>query len=132
MTIAVEVHHYHHQESRQDPPIAELTIWNVIEARSINLFLEYLKFNLGVRVEGYGDGSLLVTVTCSSLEILEALWKDYSSGHLNKVAEEKLITAQVLGRLELDELRLKTTIAENEYRKCKEFFLVTDQVKKSQ
>ncbi len=129
ITIVVEVHHYHHQGNRQDPPIPKLTIWKVIKARSINRFLKYLKDRRGLGVESYNLGSLLITVRCSSLQILEGLWEDYSSGHLNAVAEEKLVTAQVLDELELDELKLKTTVPPDEYRKCKELFLGLDQVR---
>ncbi|XP_078380063.1 uncharacterized protein LOC144663008 isoform X2 [Oculina patagonica] len=126
ITIVVEVHHYHHQGYRHGPPmpkVPKLTFWNVIKERSLKVFLQYLKAQLGLGVESYNLGSVLVTVTCSSLQILEGLWQDYSSGHLNKVAEQTLATSQVLEELGLDELKLKTTILEDEYRKCKEFFL---------
>ncbi|KAJ7326037.1 hypothetical protein OS493_028760, partial [Desmophyllum pertusum] len=110
---------------RQDP----LTyIWTVIK-ETCNDFLEYLRDQLGVSVASLSEGSLLITVTCSSLQILEGLWKDYESGHLNKVAEQKLVTAQVLEKLHLREVKLKTTIAKEEYQKCKEFFLGLDQVR---
>lgn len=103
ISIAVEEHH---QGNRQNPPVAEFTIWNVILSfkASFNLFLEYLKVRIGVGVESYNVGSLLITVTCSSLQILESLWEDYSSGHLKKVAEETLVTVQVLEKLGLHEL----------------------------
>ncbi|KAL9963876.1 hypothetical protein ACROYT_G027429 [Oculina patagonica] len=126
ISIGVEEHH---QENPQNPPVAELTIWTVILSfkDSFDLLLQYLKVQLGVGVKNYNVGSLLITVTCSSLEILERLWKDYSSGHLNEVAEETLVTAQVLKKLGLDELKLTTTISPDEYGKCREFFLGIDQ-----
>ena len=62
-------------------------------------------------------GSLVLTVRCSSLEILERLWQDYSSGHLGKVAQEFLVTERVLEDLGLVELKLKITIPENDYWK---------------
>ena len=117
--------------NRQVPP-TEITIWTVILSfkASFNLLLEYLKNKLGVDVENYNLGSLSITVKCSSLQILEGLWEDYNSGHLNKVAEETLMTAEVLEKLGLDEVKLKTTIQPDNYRKCKEFFLGTaDQVR---
>ena len=115
----------------EDPPITELTIWNVILSfkASFDLFLEYLKVQLGVGVENYNVGSLLITVTCSSLQILEGLWEAYSSGRLDTVAKKTLVTAQVLATLGVHEVKLKTTITKHEYRKCKEFFLGTDQVR---
>ena len=69
--------------------------------------------------------SLVLTVRCSSLEVLERLWQDYSSGHLGKVAQEFLVTERVLEDLGLVELKLKITIPEKDYwegrwhfRKC--------------
>jgi len=38
------------------------------------------------------------------------------------------VTAQVLQKLGLDKVKLKTTITEDEYRKCKMFFLDREQV----
>ena len=60
-------------------------------------------------------GSLVLTVRCSSLEILERLWQDYSSDHLGKVAQEFLVTERVLEDLGLVELKLKITIPEKDY-----------------
>ena len=60
-------------------------------------------------------GSLVLTVRCSSLEILERLWQDYSSGHLGKLAQEFLVTERVLEDLGLVELKLKITIPEKDY-----------------
>jgi len=121
---------YPHQRNRRDPS-TEISFWQVVLSfkESFNLFLEYLRVQLEVGVTNYNLGSLLITVTCSSLQILEGLWKDYSSGHLNEVAEERLVTAQVLQKLGLDKVKLKTTITEDEYRKCKMFFLDREQVR---
>ena len=68
-------------------------------------------------------GSLLLTVECSSFQILEGLWEDYSSGHLNKIAQEILVTAEVLEKLGLDEVKLTTFISEEEYEKGKQIFM---------
>ena len=120
----------HLQRNRQNPP-EEPDIWRVISSftESFRLLFEYLSNQLKVRISSYGLGSLFITVTCNSLEILEGLWEDYCSGHLNTVAEEILITAQVLERLSLIEVKLKTIIKEEDYKKCKEFFVGTDQVR---
>lgn len=117
---------------RGQPPPAESYIWRIIFSPAFNLvqsLLEYLRIKLGVGVTNYRVGSLLITVTCSSLQILEGLWEDYSSGHLNKVIEQTLVTPDVLEKLGLSELKLKTTISEEEYKKCKEFFLSKHQVR---
>lgn len=112
------------QRNPQHPP-QELDIWNVILSfkNSFDLLVQYLRVKLGVTVQGHSVGSLLLTVTCSSLEILEGLWKDYCSGHLNEVVQETLVTAEVLETLCLSEVKLKTIILEEEYRAYKEFFM---------
>ncbi|KAL9963713.1 hypothetical protein ACROYT_G027246 [Oculina patagonica] len=121
----------HLEGNRQSAP-TEPYIWNIILSvqEYFNQFLDYLKGQLGLGVVSYSVGSLLITVTCSSLEILERLWEDYSSGHLNKVAEQNLVSPDVLEKLGLKELKLKTTITEEEYNKCKAFFLGTGQAKR--
>lgn len=43
--------------------------------------------------------------------------------------EETLVTPDVLEKLGLSELKLKTTISEEEYEKCKELFLSEHQVR---
>ena len=74
--------------------------------------LEYLKRKLGVVVQGFRQGSLIIIVSCCSLEVLEALWKDYRRGHLNEVVQDTLVTAEVLKELNLSEVKLKTIISE--------------------
>jgi len=114
------------------PPPTNSYIWKTIFSPALNILeslLEYLRNKLAVRVINYRVGSLLITVTCSSLPILEGLWKDYSSGHLNKVIEQTLVTPDVLEKLGLSELKLKTTISEEEYNKCKEFFSCKHEVR---
>ena len=106
-------------------------IWRAIRAskKALNRLLKYLKGKLGVGVVSHTEGSLLIKVTCSSLEILEGLWEDYSSGHLNEVIEQILVPWDILETFGLSELKLKTTIKEEEYKKCKEFFLSEHQVR---
>ena len=118
------------EDDYQDPP-TESFIWRVILSPAYNRLLslvENLKVRLGVSVESHREGSLLITVTCGSLKILEGLWEDYTSGNLNKVVEQKLVTPDVLHKLGLSELKLETTITEEEYNKCKEVFLTGDKV----
>ena len=121
----------HLQEgARQDPP-TKRAIWRAIRAskKALNRLFKYLKVKLGVGVVSHREGSLLITVTCSSLEILEGLWEDYSSGHLNEVIEQTLVTSDILEKFGLSELRLKTAIKEEEYKKCKKFLLSEHQVR---
>ena len=119
-------------EGDHQDPTTESYIWRVILSPAYNRLqslLEYLKVQLGISVVSHEEGSLLITVTCSSLKILEGLWKDYTSGNLNKEVEQKLVTPDVLNELGFSELKLKTTITEEEYNNCKEFFLTGNKVR---
>ena len=68
-------------------------------------------------------GSLIVTVLCTSLEILDALWYDYCTGHLNDVAQKYLVTKDVLREFDLTELKLTTTLQLEECMAARKFFL---------
>ena len=95
--------------------------WNVILSfkKSVLSFFRYLRRKRHVRVCYNKLGSWHITVECSSLQVLEGLWEDYRSGHLNSVAQEMLISPQVLEKLGLTELKLKTYISEDQYEKGK-------------
>ena len=101
------------QQNRQ----VELDFWYVVYSlkNTLNVIISYLKMKLGVDVEDYKLGSLVLTVSCSSLEVLEALWKEYRTGHLNKVVQATLVTAEVLEKLDLSEVKLRTIISEEDY-----------------
>ena len=86
-----------------------------------NWFREHLK-EMKVLIVGATDGSLVITVRCESLMILEEFWTDYSSGHLGEVVQNCFVTEKILKELNLAELRLKTTIDIEEYNACKMFF----------
>ena len=86
-----------------------------------NWFREHLK-EMKVIIVGATDGSLVITVRCDSLMILEEFWTDYSSGHLGEVVQNCFVTEKILKELNLAELRLKTTIDKEEYNACKIFF----------
>ena len=88
---------------------------------SLNRLKKYLKKKFGVGVQGDRRGSLIITVSCSSLEVLEELWKDYQTGHLNEVIQATLVTAEVLEKLSLKEVKLRTIISEEDYLSYKEF-----------
>ena len=100
-----------------------LDFWYVVYSfkKPLDVLLEYLKLKLGVDVQGYRLGSLVITVSCSSLEVLEALWKDYRTGHLNEVVQVTLVRAQVLKELDLREVTLRTIISEEDYLSYKNF-----------
>ena len=103
----------------------EIQIWTVIISfkKSFELFFQYLAYKLDIFSSKHDLGSLLITVECSSLLILEGLWEDYCSGHLNAIAQEMLVTAEVLEKLGLADVRLKSFISEEEYEKGKQIFM---------
>ena len=86
-----------------------------------NWFREHLK-EMRVIITGVSNGSLVITVKCESLMIMEELWTDYSSGHLGEVVQNCFVTEKILKELNLAELRLKTTVDIEEYNACKMFF----------
>ena len=86
-----------------------------------NWFKEFAK-EMKVTIIGVSEGSLVITVRCESLMILEELWTDYSSGRLDEVVQNCFVTKKILKELNLAELRLKTTMDKEEYNACKMFF----------
>ena len=85
----------------------------------LNGFLKYLlNVRKGLLVETK-QGSLIITVGCRSLQILEDLWKDYCTGRLNEMAQKHLVTKELLNELGLTEAKLTTSISEEEYRSCR-------------
>ena len=76
------------------------------------------------------EGSLILTIHCRTLEILERLWEDYCSGHLDTVVEECFHTDETTKTKEemgeqrednADTVGLETTILKEEYLRSKEF-----------
>ena len=106
--------------NQQEIP-AESDIWSVIMSfkDSFRLLFGYLRNNLNALVEDIELGSLSIAVKCSSLQILEGLWEDYISGHLNQVVQETLVTDEVLEILGLKELKLKVFISDEKYHNGK-------------
>ena len=89
----------------------------------LNGFLRFLTDVRKVLVLDAQSGSLILTALCSSLEILDALWYDYCTGHLNDMAQKYLVTKDVLKEFGLTKLKLTTTIQGEEYMAARKFFL---------
>jgi len=77
-------------------------------------------FSLHIKV--IKSSSLIFIVQCSTLEILERLWTDYQSGHLNEVAESFLVTEKIRRKFDIESLTLKTTIDREDYLACRRSF----------
>ena len=88
-----------------------------------NAFVQYLTDLRKVLIVSIHSGSLIIKVKCSTLEILEDLWDDYCIGHLNEMAQKHLVTEEILKTLGLTELILTTSISDEKYRECKNYFL---------
>ena len=82
--------------------------------------IEYLSSVKGIFTQDVKVSSLLITVKCRSLLVLEHLWTDYTSGHLNKMVQKCLVTEDILNDLGLSELKLCTTIKEIDYKAWKQ------------
>lgn len=84
-----------------------------------------LKFN--VDLIDKRQGSLILTLHCRTLEILERLWEDYCSGHLDTVAEKCFLTDEIKGEMgeksedDADTVGLETTISKEDYLRCKKY-----------
>ena len=87
--------------------------------KELHKFHMYLMENLRLLIKAANISSLRITVRCTSVEILENLWRDYTSGVLNEAAQRYLVTDEVLDLYNLRELSLSTNIDEEEYRRCK-------------
>ena len=88
-----------------------------------NDYYIYLTKIRKVLIMGVKLQSLIITVRCTSLQILEELWQDYRSCHLNEMAQKCLVTEEILTEFGLKEAKLTTTILEKEYRTCRQYFL---------
>ena len=93
------------------------------QAEGQNEFLWFVEDVRKVLVLDAPSGSLILTALCRSLEILEALWYDYCTGHLNDVVQKYLATKGVLKEFDLTKLKLTTTITREEYIAARKFFL---------
>ena len=82
--------------------------------------IEFMLTVKGIVTQDVELACLLITVKCRSLPVLEDLWIDYTSGHLNEMVQKCLVTEDILSDLGLSELKLCTTIKENDYKTCQQ------------
>ena len=87
----------------------------------LNGFIRYMKEARGVVLVDSKLGSLIITVECGSLKILDELWQDYCTGNLGRVVQECLVTEDILKELGLSEVKLITTIDEKDYKDCQKY-----------
>ena len=86
-----------------------------------NDFILYMEKVRKVLLVDCKPGSLIITVECGSLKILEELWQDYCTGNLGRVVQKFLVTEDTLKELGLSEIKLITTIDEKDYKDCQKY-----------
>ena len=91
----------------------------------IEQLVEYIQAEMHVKVKMVKMGSLTIIVQCPTLESLEKLWISYCSGYLSDIVERFLVTDELRRKLGLDNVRLTTTIEEENYLICKKAFRET-------
>ena len=89
----------------------------------VSALIEHIHKTYNLALESVGVGSLEVIFRCPTLESLEDLWSDYQSGQLNDIAERYLVTDDIKKKLNLETVRLKTTIEEENYQICKRILM---------
>ena len=95
----------------------------IATTEGVSDLIEYIKGTHHMALKSVGIGSLEITLRCPSLGSLESLWSDYQCGHLNEVAERYLVTHDIKKELNLERIRLKTIIEEENYRICKRILM---------
>ena len=88
-------------------------------SQALKAFTDHLNNVYKMFLVTLGRGSLVIILDCPTLESLELLWRDYRSGHLNKVAERYLVTDELRKELNLETICLKATITEKNYQNCR-------------
>ena len=99
---------------------------NPSNREELNGFLQYMERVRKLILVDVKTGSLIITVRCSSLRILDGLWEDYCTGDLNKVAQRYLVTEDVLKELGLDSVQLTVNISEEEYKAYRKHLLKSE------
>ena len=90
----------------------------------LNGYVQYLRDGShALFIDAEPRSLIIITLECGSLEILDGLWEDYCSGHLNEMAQRYLVTEDLLKEFDLIEVKLTTTILVEEYTACREYFL---------
>ena len=87
--------------------------------KGVGAMTESIIRTYGLLLENVGMGSLIITFNCQSLKSLEHLWSDYLSGHLDKMAEQYLVTNEMKEKLNMETIGLKTTIERENYLRCR-------------
>ena len=96
------------------------------DEEGFNGFLQYMEKVRQTIVVDVKTGSLIITVRCTSLRILDDLWRDYCTGYLQEVAQRYLVTEDTLQQWGLDSVQLTLTISEEAYKAYRKNFLTNE------
>ena len=97
--------------------------YSKVKLPGVGAFLEYLELTYDVSCVTFNLGSLIISLDCKTFKGLDKLWNDYLSGHLNKVAKKHLVTYEMMKKLNLRKINLKTTIDEENYLNCRKVLM---------
>ena len=97
--------------------------YSKVKLPGVGAFLEYLELTYDVSCVTFNLGSLIISLDCKTLKGLDKLWNDYLSGHLNKVTKKHLVTYEMMKKLNLRKINLKTTIDEENYLNCRKVLM---------
>ena len=89
----------------------------------VSALIEHIHKTYDLALESVGIGSLEITFRCPTLESLEHLWSDYQAGYRNEIAMKYLVTNEIKEKLNLETVRLKTTIEDENYRNCRKILM---------
>ena len=85
----------------------------------VKSLIKFIIKSYNVSVESLGIGCLEMIVQCPNLKSLERLWRDCCSGVLDNIAEQYLVTSELKRKLDLQAVKMKTTITQENYLMCK-------------
>ncbi|XP_015749629.1 PREDICTED: uncharacterized protein LOC107329456 [Acropora digitifera] len=103
----------------QATTFVKLRNYSKIKVTGVRAFLQYLETTYNLSRLTLNVGSLIISLDCKTSRGLDQLWNDYFSGHLNKAVERHLVTSEMKKKLNLRTIKLKITIEEENYLKCK-------------
>ena len=86
---------------------------------SVGALIEHLKKVYELTLVSVSEGSLKIVLHCPTLKSLEHLWSDYLCGYLDEVAASYLVTDEMRRKLNLETVRLKAIIENENYLMCR-------------
>ena len=97
--------------------------YSKVKVTGVGAFLKFLETTYNVSRVALNMGSLIISLSCKTSRGLDQLWNDYMAGHLNEVAQDYLVADEIKKQLLLRTIKLKTTIEEENYSKCKKVLM---------